>query len=65
MSLQDRIEQLEQAGIIKNAGDLSPEARQVIRDMSDDEFNCLLSVRQKLSEEGRKALDHIVPYFGF
>ena len=62
---ENRFQQLVDAGIINNPGDLSPEARQVILDLTDDEFACLLSVRQKLSDKGRERYDDLIPFCGF
>ena len=49
---ESRIQQLIDAGVATNAKDFSADSTNLINSISDDEFNCLLSIRSKISEKG-------------
>jgi hypothetical protein len=49
---ENRIQQLIDAGVAGSPADFSAAAKQLIKDLSDDEFNCLLSTRAKVLSLG-------------
>jgi hypothetical protein len=48
----DRIQQLIDAGVAASRSDFSKEAEKVIKALTDEEFNCLLSTRAKVFQQG-------------
>jgi uncharacterized protein YdhG (YjbR/CyaY superfamily) len=48
MSDDKRISQLVEAGVAKNAEAFSPKAKTVIGNLSDEEFNSVLSIRRQI-----------------
>jgi hypothetical protein len=53
-----RIAVLIKAGVASDPSDFSPEAKKVIEELTDEEFNALLSMREKISQlNGRTALE--------
>jgi hypothetical protein len=55
---EHRIQQLIAAGVAERSSDFTKEARQVINDLSDDEFNSILSIRDKIYAEGGQPAGH-------
>jgi hypothetical protein len=47
-SSENRIQQLIDAGVADSPSDFSQNAKQLINALSDDEFNCLLTTREKV-----------------
>jgi hypothetical protein len=58
MPTGNRLQQLIDAGVTEKVSDFSNDAKQVINALSEDEFNCLLTIRDKIhSQGGQPALD--------
>jgi len=55
--VRQRIQELEQAGVIKNEGDLWPGAEAVLAAASDAEFEAILSLRWKMGGKQRGQFD--------
>lgn len=62
--MSDRIQQLIDAGVAKDRSAFSSSSQKLIASLSDDEFNCLLSLRTKIlannGESGQQEFDKIV-----
>lgn len=52
MANENRFQQLVDLGVVDNIGKISPLAKDTIRDLSDPEFQFLLSLRGKIFEKG-------------
>ena len=64
--MNPRIQQLINLGIIHSEGDISPGARQLIENMSQDEFDALITTRAKIVTPGhRDGFDESIQKHGF
>jgi hypothetical protein len=59
---ENRIQRLVEAGVAENAGAFSTQAKKVIGGLSDEEFNCILTIRRQViavvSQEDKDHFDH-------
>jgi hypothetical protein len=65
MAYNDRIQTLINLGIIQEEKDLSHQARKVLHELADAEFDVILLARQGLQPQDRAVYDNVVTVVAF
>ena len=60
-----RIDQLKNAGIIKDAKDVLSDAAELIGSLTDDEFHAILTARAKIDPANQQIFDQTILKAGF